>query len=103
MAAGNLKNEGHNYNFVYDNGQWMLHDLVNGKDGYVNYKLGKDFTEEDIVDVIFGDKKIELANENNLIYEKNDGIIGKQSDVLLEEDQMKDVSTQLQENKGRSL
>ncbi len=34
---------------------------------------------------------------------KNDGIIGKQSDVLLEEDQMKDVSTQLQENKGRSL
>ena len=103
MAGGNLKNEGHNYNFVYDNGQWMLHDLVNGKDGYVNYKLGKDFTEEDIVDVIFGDKKIELANENNLVYEKNDGIIGKQSDVLLEEDQMKDVSTQLQENKGRSL
>ena len=29
--------------------------------------------------------------------------MGRHSDVILEEDQMKDVSTQLQENKGRSL
>lgn len=102
MAVGYLKNEGHNYNFVYDNNQWMLHDNVNGKEGYVNYKLGEDFTEKDLVDVILGNKKIEIPDEENLIYRKNDLVFQKNSDLMLE-GQEDSISNQLHENKARRL
>lgn len=64
MVSGIVNGNGHSYNFIYDKGEWKIHDTVQGKRGVISYSLGKEFTEEDIIDIVFNRKEINIPEEN---------------------------------------